>query len=84
MVKPFSEVVMVAHRPYSPSRNHTVELHAVMIRCPHIYNNCWTRRLGTWTVHSSVSWRVCCFSTQIYSRCPVQHLPVTRMQWNMR
>ena len=28
------------YRPYSLSRNLTVELHAVMIRCPHIYKIC--------------------------------------------
>ena len=44
--------------------------HARMIRCPHIYKNCWTRHLGTWTVHNSVSWRMCCFGTRIYFPVP--------------
>ena len=68
------------YRPYSLSRNLTVELHAVMIRYQHIYRIYWTRRLGIWTVHSSVSWRTSCSGTQIYYRCPVQQLPVTQMQ----
>ena len=73
------------YRPDSLSRNHNVALHSVMIRFPHIYRNCWTTRLGTWTVHSSVSWRVCCFITQIYSRCPVRHIPALPflMHWTI-
>ena len=77
MVEPFSEVGMVAQISAILSRSHTAALHAGKIRCPHIYKNYWTIHLG---VINSVSWRVCCFSTQIYFRCPVQHLPVTRMQ----
>ena len=74
MVEPFSEVGMVAQISAIQSINHIVELHAGMILCPPIYKNCWTRHIGTWTVHNSVSWRVCCFSTRIYYfRCPVQH-----------
>ena len=78
MVEPFSEVGMVA------------QISAIQsITEPYCRASCKGDLLPahiqeildqTWTVHNSVSWQVCCYSTRIYFWCPVRHLLVTQIQ----
>ena len=86
MVKPFSEVGMVAHISAIQS-----------ITEPHCRASCSEDSLPThlqeWLdqtsrdldgTHQRQLASVLLQYFSFYSRCPVQHLPVTRMQWNMR